>query len=635
MSRKYNITMLSVIILCVFIQTRLNAQMNMTVNSLADDEYSYAWDDPNTPQDESTDGICEDELGRCTIRAALDESSNMDIPVDLDFSVSGTITLTEALYPINGCVINGGRQITMTAPNFVDCFELDNNTELSGIMFDNLFAAVYVWGSHNKIGGVLNGNVFTNCYVALEIDGDSNQVISNYFGIDTNKVLMANQVSIMLLGNYNEIGRSAATYSNTICGSGIAGISLNEGSYNSIKYNFIGTTSEGDVGLGNTEGILIAGSTYNTIGGDNSTDGNIISGNSIDGISISGVPPDNNSDVNIIKNNIIGLNVSQSSAIPNGNGITLTNGVWSCYIEDNVIAGNSQNGVNIFGYDADSRNSLCDIENNRIGVNSGGSIFPNGSSGILISGNCDKINVGTDEGGSFQPNILVGNSGSGLKVETNYGFSPSKIVFRKNKIYLNSTSNLFVSPQANDGIQPPYSLSFSNNTIAGIEDVPGAIIDIYKADINEFAPSAYTWLGSTTVGSNGVFSYEITDPTVEAVSMTATKGDGSTSGFGYLELITGVKNDDNEIPSVFALRQNYPNPFNPSTTIKFSLPRSEYVSLKVFSLLGEEVGELVNEIRPAGNYAVTFNADKLSSGVYMYRIQAGKYIRTNKMIVLK
>ncbi len=623
------------LLILLIVSTYIHAQLNMTVNSLADDEYAYAWDDPNTPQDESEDGICQDELGRCTIRAAIDESNNMDIPLDLGFSVSGSINLIDILYPVNGSIINGGKQVEITGPPFTNCFEIDENTKIAGILFDNVFNAIYVTGKNNQIGGVLNGNVFTNCYVAVEIEGDSNEVISNYFGIDDNKVLKPNQVSIMIYGSHNRIGRSVATYSNTICGSSIAGINITEGGYNKIMNNFIGTTSAGDPGLGNTQGILIAGSIHNTIGGDNNTDRNVISGNSVVGIAVSGVPPDNNSDANFIQNNIIGLDGSQSFAIPNGTGVTFTNAVWSSFIKNNVIAGNLLNGIHIFGYDTESRNTLNNIENNRIGINSSGNIFPNGTNGILVIGNVDKLNIGTDEGGSFLPNTIVGNSGSGIRIETEFGFSPFKIVFRKNKIYQNNTANLFVSSQANNGLLPPYSLSFNNNTIAGIHDVPGSIIDVYKANINEFSPSAYEWIGSTTVGSNGVFSYEITDPSIEAVSLTATTSAGNTSGFGYLELITDVENEDDNIPTEFSLSQNFPNPFNPSTTIKFSIPEEAFISLKVYNSLGEEVGELINETKPAGNYSVMFYANDLVSGIYFYTISAGSFFQTRKMMLVK
>ena len=90
-----------------------------------------------------------------------------------------------------------------------------------------------------------------------------------------------------------------------------------------------------------------------------------------------------------------------------------------------------------------------------------------------------------------------------------------------------------------------------------------------------------------------------------------------------------------EIPTVYALGQNYPNPFNPSTVIKFSIPNSGLVSLKVFNILGQEVATLVNEMKSVGVYEVSFDASSLTTGMYIYRIQSGDFTSTKKMMLLK
>ena len=89
------------------------------------------------------------------------------------------------------------------------------------------------------------------------------------------------------------------------------------------------------------------------------------------------------------------------------------------------------------------------------------------------------------------------------------------------------------------------------------------------------------------------------------------------------------------VPTENKLYDNYPNPFNPSTIIKYSLKDDGRVNVKIFNSLGEEVRTLVNEIRPAGNYEVEFNASNLPSGVYIYSIQAGEFVSSKKMILLK
>jgi len=88
-------------------------------------------------------------------------------------------------------------------------------------------------------------------------------------------------------------------------------------------------------------------------------------------------------------------------------------------------------------------------------------------------------------------------------------------------------------------------------------------------------------------------------------------------------------------PKQFALEQNYPNPFNPTTLISYQLPVASEVSLKVYDVLGKEVATLVNERQEAGTYHFNFNASSLSSGVYFYRIKAGNFVSTKKMMLVK
>ncbi|MBT8382610.1 MAG: T9SS type A sorting domain-containing protein [Ignavibacteria bacterium] len=101
------------------------------------------------------------------------------------------------------------------------------------------------------------------------------------------------------------------------------------------------------------------------------------------------------------------------------------------------------------------------------------------------------------------------------------------------------------------------------------------------------------------------------------------------------EYSAGVDDDLLGYPSKYALSQNYPNPFNPSTTIRFSIPASSLVTLKVYDVLGNEVATLVSEKKPVGSYEVKFDAVSLPSGIYFYRLQANDFAQVKKMILLK
>ena len=90
-----------------------------------------------------------------------------------------------------------------------------------------------------------------------------------------------------------------------------------------------------------------------------------------------------------------------------------------------------------------------------------------------------------------------------------------------------------------------------------------------------------------------------------------------------------------ELPNNFTLLQNYPNPFNPITKIKYQIPHSSFVALKVYDVLGNEIATLVSDEKPAGSYEVVFSADGLTSGVYFYQLRSGNYIETKKMVMMK
>jgi photosystem II stability/assembly factor-like uncharacterized protein len=112
-------------------------------------------------------------------------------------------------------------------------------------------------------------------------------------------------------------------------------------------------------------------------------------------------------------------------------------------------------------------------------------------------------------------------------------------------------------------------------------------------------------------------------------------------GWTFGEIGTILKRDPNSTNisvdqiSVQILSQNYPNPFNPSTTISYQIPELSFVTVKVYDVLGSEIATLINEDKPAGNYEAGFDGTNLTSGIYFYRIQAGNYTETKKMILLK
>ncbi len=133
-------------------------------------------------------------------------------------------------------------------------------------------------------------------------------------------------------------------------------------------------------------------------------------------------------------------------------------------------------------------------------------------------------------------------------------------------------------------------------------------------------------------------------PTYDYTSTFAFSPDGSLIYAGTysdgiwkrpLSDLTSVVYSHTSVPNGFSLSQNYPNPFNPSTVINYALPKSSNVKIEIFNVLGEKVATLENKYEEAGNHKVQWNAGKYASGVYLYRLKAGSFEKTKKMILIK
>lgn len=134
-----------------------------------------------------------------------------------------------------------------------------------------------------------------------------------------------------------------------------------------------------------------------------------------------------------------------------------------------------------------------------------------------------------------------------------------------------------------------------------------------------------------TVKAEGM-TIRVQDETGKIVNQVIKSGEEAVISNPIVEKLR-VSSD--AIPEKYSLDQNYPNPFNPTTMISWQSPVSRHQVLKVFDVLGNEVAVLVNEFREAGRYEVEFNASRLASGIYVYRLQAGSFVETKKMILLR
>jgi photosystem II stability/assembly factor-like uncharacterized protein len=246
-----------------------------------------------------------------------------------------------------------------------------------------------------------------------------------------------------------------------------------------------------------------------------------------------------------------------------------------------------------------------------------------GSSGIVRSTNGGTVWAVADSG--IWPNVSVssiGGDGTNVYAATTSGLFKSS----DNGISWTSLNNSFLSP---------YSDYLSSLAGGG-----GAILAFttYLSNGFEYIFLSTDGGSSWTEINNGAMYNNFPSALVFNGKLFLGLGGGNPWGVWFCQLPTATSVNDNFAkgsPSNFELEQNYPNPFNPSTTIKYSIPKFGLVTIKIYDILGREVKTLVNEEKNAGNYKFEFNASKLASGVYLYRMQAGSFVQAKKLILMK
>ena len=191
----------------------------------------------------------------------------------------------------------------------------------------------------------------------------------------------------------------------------------------------------------------------------------------------------------------------------------------------------------------------------------------------------------------------------------------------------------------NTGINSHPKLTWDANLESDVQSAsPGYLIE---RKINSGAWSQIaTVSGTTTEYIDYAVNYAGSGPNIAYYKIRAKDTQGLISVYSDINLIHygdawKIGTEQEEVVSEYSLQQNYPNPFNPTTTISYSILKNGLVTLKVYDILGIEVAELVNEVKEAGNYSVTFNASELPSGIYFYTLTSGNFIATKKLILLK
>ncbi len=367
-----------------------------------------------------------------------------------------------------------------------------------------------------------------------------------------------------------------------------------------------------------------------------------------------------NADNNTISNNIC----NYSGEI----GIQLYSGSDYNTLSNNTTSNNSSYGIQT---DTDGSENTGDVFR-------GNTIENNGSYGVYIKSG-SSLDFGANDVNDKGNNTIQNNDGGNIQFynETtnvingyyNYwGSGDSTII--DSHIYDNEEGKgeVFFNPWLNDPL-PVELVTFTagvykNNVVLKWQTATevnnyGFYVErlskSYNTDRNESSNSnskqsdTKVWESINFIeghgNSNSPKFYECTDKTVNSGKyLYRLKQIDIDGGFEYSETIEV----NLEVPAKFLLSQNYPNPFNPATTIKYTIPtplnppftkggntRGVFITLKVYDILGSEVTTLVNKQQSPGNYSVTFNASNLPSGIYFYKLTAGNFTQSRKMILLK
>jgi len=242
--------------------------------------------------------------------------------------------------------------------------------------------------------------------------------------------------------------------------------------------------------------------------------------------------------------------------------------------------------------------------------------------------------------------IFLGSSAKGLIISSDYGITWDTLdhsstafvvglLYHSNKIFAAINNVGFASSTDNGLNWTPLNEGLSNLNITKLFRIDNTFfICTYGGGIFISNDQGNHWTQHNEGMTNtNIYSMGYKAPYVYA---------GTDSGMIYFrpfDQLVSVKNDYQLLPIQYMLEQNYPNPFNPSTNIQYAIGSRQFVQLKVYDVLGNEIATLVNEEKPAGTYEVMFNPESSirypASGIYFYQLKAGDYLETKKMILMK
>ncbi|HMQ79773.1 MAG TPA: T9SS type A sorting domain-containing protein [Ignavibacteria bacterium] len=278
--------------------------------------------------------------------------------------------------------------------------------------------------------------------------------------------------------------------------------------------------------------------------------------------------------------------------------------------------------------------------NNWVELSAGVTGVSNAQNSLMIVDN-DFYGFGLNNGAA-RIRLTTNNSTSWttqqISVSGNY---TSAIAFHSNKLYgvaATSTSLPMIS-RTTDGGQTWSSVNIGSGVtgtcyLVWVPATPVVYILGENGGIKRSTDNGISWVTTPTPGVTNLTHFDFHQQGMVVYGYAVSSNGNVIKLADTLNILTGINSNSN-IPGNFSLEQNYPNPFNPSTLIKYSVAENVSVRLSVYDVLGREVAVPVNEFKTAGSYEVSFNGDNLGTGVYYYRIDAGSFTETKKMLMIK
>jgi len=516
----------------------------------------------------------------------------------------------------------------------------DTLIQANGIEFNTVSKHNRLGGYNTGEGNVVSGNrVYGMVYYG---NVSNNAVIGNYIGTDaTGNAALPNTTGICVDGGSNH----NPMINNVLSGNISYGLFIvTTGTYyNELKGNKIGTNAAGTDSVPNNIGLLLGGGTrYNTIGGNNPADRNIISGNRYDGIEIADI----GTRFNTITGNHIGTDISGTYPIPNHIGIGFATNPSQNTVSNNLISGNTYLGMIIYEH---SDSNL--VTGNIIGVSSD-SISPlsNGVSGIVIAKGSSYNIIGKENYG----NIIAYNDTSGISIMDDNSLYNT---ISANSIYKNGLLGIDIFPwgpntnDAGDLDNGPNGLMNSpvisictfdtlhstfwitGNINYSVQNPQGIKIEFFISDTTYMGQGqGKKYLGSALCDASGNWMFGGTDAVnTDIITATATDLFGNTSEFSNVrEMLVDIENRDGSPQDDLI----YPNPADDLINISLTADKASVYSVKLISPSGSLIQEQHFSFDKAGRYKLPFMlTDQLSEGIYFISITSNYSHSVEKIII--